>query len=628
MQKFALDFAKIVGTPTKNNGAWVHIFPPQKLEVDQLDQQKLARRGRLFAVVGLKNFTGSGEMMVLGKEIISRLQEEYYGDLSASAFDQLKKAVKKVVNEAQEGETFSLEIGVAAIVNNVLYSVLENSGKLLVNRNDQKAELLKPGEAVSGFLQVGDTFLLATDDFFRLVPPEKIEATFKSVNCQEAVESLAPLVHEQPNAVAAIVLQILPKQPQAPLDSAEQPLPELRKSRKTKISFNGGFRVKQAFTGLTDAFMQKIRKRVIHLKAQKEKNPKSTRNLMSVAFILLILLGVSVFFGMRQRQKMGVSGQTYQLIEQIKSKQEEAQGLLSLNPAKSKQLLQEAKALVDQANDIDLKNPEFLATKESLETLMNSVLQEYEINGEAFFDLEIIKKDARGDDLAFWQDYLIVLDKSKETLYQIEIESQKSEILAGGQDLQKAQVLTGFENQLYVGSPDGIFEVDQHPDLIIEEDQDLSMIDLVAFAGNLYLLDSNGIWKYPAIETGFGNQQTWLDQDQDFGNALQMAIDGSVWVLFKNGEVSRFTQGSKDAFRLSGLNKPLGGNLSFYTDADLDDLYLLDTDNQRLVVFDKSGEFKSDYHWDQLGQATSLIVLPDKRVFCLLGSKVYNFNLP
>ena len=94
MNKFALDFAKIVGTPTENNGAWVHIFPPQKLEVVQLDSEKLAKRGQLFVVVGLKNFTGSGEMMVLGKEIISRLQEEYYGDLTASAFDQLKKAIR------------------------------------------------------------------------------------------------------------------------------------------------------------------------------------------------------------------------------------------------------------------------------------------------------------------------------------------------------------------------------------------------------------------------------------------------------------------------------------------------------------------------------------------------------
>jgi len=627
MNKFVLDFAKIVGTPTENNGAWVHIFPPQKLEVGQLDSEKLAKRGQLFAVVGLKNFTGSGEMMILGKEIISRLQEEYYGDLTASAFDQLKKAVKKVADEAQEGETFSLEIGAAAIVGGVLYSVLENSGKLLVNRGNEKAELLKPGEAVSGFLQIGDTFLLATDDFFRLVPPEKIETTFQATSCQEAFETLAPLVHEQPNAVAAIVLQILPKPTTTQVNQDEESFPKIKTRRKVNLNF-GGFRFKQAFSGLTQSLMQKLRKRVIYLKAQKEKNPSSTRNLMTVAFILLILLAVSVFFGMKQRQKMGVSSQTYQLMEQIKSKQEEAQALLTLNPAKSKELLLEAKSLVDQANEIDLKNPDFIILKDSLKTLMDSVLQEHEISGEVFFDLEILKKEAKGDSLVLWQDYLVVLDKDKSTLYQVEVENQKSEILAGGQEFEQARFLTSFEDQLYMGGLNGIFKIDRQPELIIETDENSKMIDLVAFAGNLYLLNKTGVWKYPAIETGFGNQQEWLKENQGFNQAIQMVIDGSVWVLFQDGEVSRFTQGSKDAFRLTGLNKPFSGNLSFYTSVDLDNVYVLDQGNQRLVSFSKSGEFQADYHWEQLSQATDFIVLPDKRVFCLAGSKVYNFKLP
>ncbi len=179
-----------------------------------------------------------------------------------------------------------------------------------------------------------------------------------------------------------------------------------------------------------------------------------------------------------------------------------------------------------------------------------------------------------------------------------------------------------------MGGSSGIFKINRQPELIIEADENSKMIDLVAFAGNLYLLNQTGVWKYPAIETGFGNQQEWLKENQGFSQAIQMAIDGSVWVLFQDGEISRFTQGSKDAFRLTGLNKPFSGNLSFYTSADLDNVYVLDQGNQRLVSFSKSGEFQADYHWEQLGQATDFIVLPDKRVFCLAGSKVYNFKLP
>ncbi|MCX6724800.1 MAG: hypothetical protein NTV20_01730, partial [Candidatus Shapirobacteria bacterium] len=114
MEKFLLHCAKIVGTPTGTSGSWVHAFSPQEAE-------KLSKRGHLLAVIGLTEFAGMSEIAAVGKEIISRLQEEYYGNLESSAFHQLQNTINKVSQEVKEGTEFKLDMGAVGVVDNILY---------------------------------------------------------------------------------------------------------------------------------------------------------------------------------------------------------------------------------------------------------------------------------------------------------------------------------------------------------------------------------------------------------------------------------------------------------------------------------------------------------------------------
>ena len=113
MENFGLRFAKIVGTPTEKSGSWVHAFSPS-------DEEKLSQRGHLLAVIGLDNFVGEGELAIVGREIISRLHEEYYGELTNQPFVQLKSAVNKVAQEINAGGDLSLNFGAVVIFNNLL----------------------------------------------------------------------------------------------------------------------------------------------------------------------------------------------------------------------------------------------------------------------------------------------------------------------------------------------------------------------------------------------------------------------------------------------------------------------------------------------------------------------------
>jgi len=621
MNEFLLHSAKIVSTPTKESGSWIHAFSPQTSD----QKEKLEKRGQLLAVISLNNFKGEGEIAVLGKEIISRLQEEYYGDLAKGAFEHLKESVEKIVGETEE-ENFDLSIGAVVILGSILYSVISDGGKLFIHREGQSHPLLSKKDTLSGYLKIGDSFLLGSSDFFKLINDESLKNALSSALPQEGVEILAPLVHEQQVGGAAAVLFRVFKQPEEKeLSSSEA----ISVSKKTSFFSSLMTNIEDKFSSLTESSKHYIKKRAIYLKSEKEKSSRPQKTLMTVAVVLLLLLFLSVFFGMKQRERLGLDQGAQEILRGARQKKEEGEALLTLNPAKSRQLLLEAKDLLGQI-DQDKKDQSFLKLKEELEKVLNEVLQEHEVIGELFFDLEIIKASAFGDRISLLDDRLIILDKNQNSVYSIGSEDRKNAILSGGEKLKGSSLLTTTENGAYVLAEEGVLKASKTPSLLIEEDSTWSnIIDMKGFSSNLYLLDNGGeIWKYPFLETEFGSKQRWLKEQTSLSSALSMTIDGSLWVLLNDGSILRFTQGNSNFFRITGLEKEFNNPSIIYTDFDSENLYILDKGNSRVVAIDKSGEYKAEYHWSEIPDVNDLLVLEEQgKIFFLIGSKIFTIEI-
>jgi hypothetical protein len=624
MENFKLHSAKIVGTPTGKSGSWVHTFSPA-------DPQKVSQRGHLLAVIGLDNFIGEGELAVVGKEIISRLHEEYYGELTTKAFDQLKRTVNKVVQEINESGDLSLNLGAVVVINNLLYVVMNHGSQLKLLRQGQIKTIFSEEETGSGYLKNEDVLLLGTEEFFRLVNQEIISSALASSSPEEAVEILAPAIHGQADGSSAgIVFKMAVLKKEA---AAKVPLTREEGIAKEKRSLGLGLgkKLKEKIVSLIVVVDESLKKRMIYLRNNKEKNFRSQRTLFSVALILLVILGVSVFFGMKQRRGSDLTGQAAVLLSQAQDKKEEGEALKTLNPAKSQQLLTEAQNLVGEIEKLGGQSEDFLKFKEELNNLLAGSLREHEIEGSFFFDLGLIKAGAEGKNLLLADEKLIVLDEKQTAVYEIGLTDQKSTILFGGEKIQGADLIAQAGGNFYVLTGNGLLKGGKLPEIEIEKDEDWGrIIDMEGFSGNLYLLDTQGeIWKYPAIEGGFGEKQDWLQQKADFSSAVSLTIDGSLWVLTKDGQILRFLQGQKDPFILSGLNKPLFEPSVIFTDFDSQNLYLLDKGNSRIVVFSKNGEYQAEYHWPELNQVQDLVVVEaEKKIFCLMGSKVYLIEMP
>jgi hypothetical protein len=622
MENFGLRFAKIVGTPTEKSGSWVHTFSPP-------DEEKLSQKGHLLAVIGLDNFLGEGELAVVGREIISRLHEEYYGGLTNKPFNQLKSAVNKVAQEINEGGDLSLNLGAVVILGNLLYAVMNNGSQLMLFRQGQMQKIFGGGETGSGYLKEQDVLLLGTEEFFRLVKTEISQSALISFSPEEAVEILAPAVHGQADgSSAAIVFKIFPKEKEASTETPPVAGPSVIREKR---SFELGKKLKEKIIALIVSVDDRLKKRMIYLRDNKEKNFRSQKTLFTVALILLIILGISVFFGMKQRQGLGLTGQAAALLSQAQAKKEEGEALKTLNPAKSQQLLTESQNLVGEIEKLGGQSEDFLKFKQELNSLLVSSSREHELEGKLFFDLELIKAEAEGKDLLLTEEQLIVLDEKQTAVYEIGLQDQKSTILFGGEKIQGAELIAQAGDSLYVLVSGGLLKGGKLSEIKIKKDEAWGeIVDMKGFSGNLYLLDNQGeIWKYPAIENGFGEKQKWLQQKADFSSAVSLAIDGSLWVLTQDGQILKFLQGQKDSFVLSGLNKPLFEPTAIFTDFDSQNLYVLDKGNARIVVLSKNGEYQAEYHWAELNQAQDLVVIEaEKKIFCLLGSKIYLMEMP
>jgi hypothetical protein len=151
-----LEIGKILGTSTKDSWSQIHSFSPR-------DSVKLETRGQLLAAISLVQplpTHQSSEIVALGREMISRFHEEYFGDLKDPILVRAKETLAKVAGEVPD--EFKIEIVVAVFTSKVVYLVTLGEGKVFLKRND-RLEIVCRGEgekiqSSSGYLEENDLF--------------------------------------------------------------------------------------------------------------------------------------------------------------------------------------------------------------------------------------------------------------------------------------------------------------------------------------------------------------------------------------------------------------------------------------------------------------------------------------
>ena len=121
------------------------------------------------------------------------------------------------------------------------------------------------------------------------------------------------------------------------------------------------------------------------------------------------------------------------------------------------------------------------------------------------------------------------------------------------------------------------------------------------YFGNLYVLDPllNTILKYVPTDNAYTSPPTaYLNPalGVDLTGAVDMAVDGNLYVLFANGEVAKFYEGERVPFTMNGLPSPMRSPTAIFVSGEQEPdaeghVYVADTGNQRVVQLDKDGNY-------------------------------------
>jgi len=202
----------------------------------------------------------------------------------------------------------------------------------------------------------------------------------------------------------------------------------------------------------------------------------------------------------------------------------------------------------------------------------------------------------------------------------------------------------GTSNLLILDKKGHILEYDPSADLKLLPIADSSTwrgpVAAAAYYDNLYVLDplANRVLKYQP--TGTGYDLPALDYfkaeiSANVSNAVDMSIDGNVYVLHSDGTISKYLGGADVPFPQSNLDEPLKAPTCIFASGYLEQegyIYVADAGNQRVVQFNKDGEFVRQLRSrepEYMDELRSLFVdEAAKKLYLVNGSKLYLVNLP
>jgi hypothetical protein len=159
---------------------------------------------------------------------------------------------------------------------------------------------------------------------------------------------------------------------------------------------------------------------------------------------------------------------------------------------------------------------------------------------------------------------------------------------------------------------------------------------LRSYDGKLYILDplQSQVWRFRFNGDGFDQRESYFSAPPpDLSTAVDMAIDGAVYLILADGQIYKFFGGQAEPFELGGLPQPLVRPVALVSEGDAVSgaLYVADAGAQSIVALTKTGAFihRIQADGDALSNLEALAIEMDSRtLFALANGRLYAVALP
>ncbi|MEX0895882.1 MAG: hypothetical protein WDZ94_02995 [Patescibacteria group bacterium] len=419
-----------------------------------------------------------------------------------------------------------------------------------------------------------------------------------------------------------------------------------------KALFAKSWRVLVSLLGLVVRFLKNCKKQIAQLAPvlrqlifTREYVP--SQRIKRLRILLISIVGVSVVLGAVwfyldwRYEAQQTEAQT--IIEPYQARLDGVRAQASSDPVTAREESQGLLAALDEVV-IDAENENkdvLLELAQQLRTDTQALVEAISGRDElreltVAFDLRTVESSFIASSVIASDNQALVLDQEAQQGIVIDLQSDQMEAVdVSAVGSIESAVMRDASSAVFLAQ--GLYQMplesSAEPALIIDEGDSNREGTLVgSFGPYLYVFnpDQRDIYRYLFDGSDFSDPIGWLigPLGVSFEEVASWAIDGDIWIATQDGRIRKYTSGSQAEFAVSGLSEPFTGRLAIVTREEFENLYILESAQQRLVVLTKDGQFLREIKNVSLAAATDLFIQESTATaYVLSGSTIFSIPL-
>ncbi len=364
--------------------------------------------------------------------------------------------------------------------------------------------------------------------------------------------------------------------------------------------------------------------------------PKNNKAILIILTIIVVVFISGIFWIKHNKQVKQEQAVYSAQIQNVKNLINNAQvNLIYKNENESLKLIKEAEDIIKylpQATTDQKANYTEL-TRQS-DSIKNKLLHITKVTPQLVSE---IKDNETPINLAGMEiiDEKVYLNNQNNQLYSVNITNQNTNN-EGHSDVGDFR-FSGTEDDklIYITNQNKLIEYNQNSgnftNLSIDWGENLNISGIQLYSNNLYVIDNNNkqIYKWRRNADNYGSRSEWLSDkgDADLSQASSLTIDGNIYVATNSGQLYKFFTGSKENFTLATIEPELTQIKKIYTNPDINNIYLLDANSNRIIAVNKEGAFIAQYQFDLLDAKIADFSITNNKLYFISGNKLYQAEL-
>jgi len=346
-----------------------------------------------------------------------------------------------------------------------------------------------------------------------------------------------------------------------------------------------------------------------------------------------IFLGSVIFTLVRERSRVR-SEEIFHILEGIDDNLKVAQDLLGLDDSKVREELSKARESLERARLLGLGERRVEALSQKINAVEEKLLKVRPVSSRLIYDLSSQGRGVKAVDLAVdAASDIFVLDGGQEQIFKIAFQEEHPQVERLSFKLPPAPLGLDFsEGRFLVWNNNQVVVLNEEGDSLGGAPLDASwgVVDIRGYSDKVYILSDseNQVLKsFPDVGRT-SRVVPWLKENLEIDDRSRMGIDGDIY-LWIGGTLRRFRRGREVDFSLQGsVGDPIVSPRTIVVWRGSTGIYILDSDNLRVLKFSKDGVLLGQYVDSRWSDLRALAISADeRRGYVLSGNKIWEFEL-